>query len=69
MTHAIQLLTAALKDVPSRTYNSQVVAIDAVREIFSNGTIKPSQNKTSQAPLMEKQGKPEKCQLPNFKGD
>ena len=59
MSHAIQFLTAALKDVPASICNSQLAAIDAVREIFSNGTIKPSQNKTSQVPLMKKQAKPE----------
>ena len=53
MTHAIQFLTAALKDVPARICNSQLAAIDAVIAIFSNVTIKPSQNKTSKAPLMK----------------
>ena len=37
MTHAIQLLTAALKDVPASICNSQLAAIDAVRAIFING--------------------------------
>ena len=59
MTHAIQFLTAALKDVPASICNSQLAVIDAVRSIISNGTIKPSQNKTSQATLTEKQEKPE----------
>ena len=69
MTHAIQFLTAALKDVPAIIYNSQLAAIDAVREIFPNGTIKPSQNKKSQAPLMEKQAKLERYRVPTSKGD
>ena len=59
ITHAIQILTAALKDVPASVCKSQLAAIDAVRAIFSNGTIKPSQNKTSQGTLMEKQANPE----------
>ena len=69
MTHAIQFLTASLKDVPASICNSQLAAIDAVRTIFSNGTIKSSQNKISQAPLMKNQAKPEKYRLPTFKGD
>ena len=69
ITHAIQFLTAALKDVPASICNSQLAAIDAVRAIFSNETIKPSQNKTSQARLMEKQANPEKYRLPTSKGD
>ena len=52
--HAIKFLTSALKDVPASICNSQLAAIDAVRAIFLNGTIKPSQNKKSQAPLMKK---------------
>ena len=36
ITHEIQFLTVALKDVPTSICNSQVAAIDAVREIFSN---------------------------------
>ena len=62
-------MTAALKYVPASICNSQLAAIDAVREIFSNGTIKPSKNKTSQAPLMEKQAKPERYRLPTSKDD
>ena len=58
MTHAIQFLTGALKDVPESIFNSQLAAIDAVRTIFSNGTIKSSQNKISQAPPMKNQAKP-----------
>ena len=69
MTHAIQFLTVALKDVPASIFNSQLAAIDAVKTIFSNGTIKSSQNKISQAPLMENQAKPEKYRLPTSKGD
>ena len=37
MTHAIQFLTAALKDVPASICKSQLAAIDAVRAIFTNG--------------------------------
>ena len=44
MTHAIQFLTAALKDIPASICNLQLEDIDSVRTIFSNGTIKPSQN-------------------------
>ena len=69
MTHAIQFLTAALKYVPASICNSQLAAIDAVRIIFSNGTIKSSQNKISQAPLIKNQAKPEKYRLPTSKGD
>ena len=69
MTHDIQFLTAALKDGPARICNSQLAAIDAVRTIFSNGTIKSSQNKISQAPLMKNPAKPEKYRLPTSKGD
>ena len=46
-----------------------MAAIDAVRAIFSNVTIKPSQNKTSHTLLMKKQAKPEKYRLPTSKGD
>ena len=60
MTHAIQFLTAAMKDVPAIICNSQLAAIDAARTIFSNGTIQSNQNKISQAPLMKNQEKPEK---------
>ena len=69
MTHDIQFLTAALKYVPASIFNSQLAAIDAVITIFSNGTIKSSQNKISQAPLMKNQAKPEKYRLPTYKGD
>ena len=69
MTHAIQFLTAALKDVPASICNSQVSAIDAVRAIFSNGTIKPIHNKTSRATLTKKQANPERYRVPTSKGD
>ena len=69
MTHAFQFLTAALKDVPASICTSQLAALDAVRTIFSNGTIKSSQNKISQAPLMKNQAKPEKYRPPTSKGD
>ena len=58
MTHAIQFLTAALKDVPASICNSQLAAIDAVREIFSNGKIKPIHNKKTRAPLIKRQPLP-----------
>ena len=69
MTYTIQFLAAALKDVPAIICNSQLAEIDAVREIFSNGTIKPLQNETASAPLMEKHAKSERCRLPTSKGD
>ena len=48
MAHAIHFLTAELKDVPASICNSQLAAIEAVREIFTNcKTIKSIQNKTS----------------------
>ena len=37
MTHAIHFLTAALKDVPTGIYDSQLASIEAIREIFTNG--------------------------------
>ena len=69
MKHAIQFLTSALKDIPASICNSQLAAIDAVRTIFSIVTIKPNQNKISQAPLISNQAKPEKYRLPTSKGD
>ena len=36
MAHAIQFLTAALKDVPASICNSQLVDIEAVIAIFTN---------------------------------
>ena len=60
MTHAIQFLTAALKDVPVSICNSQLATIDAVRSIFTNRkTIKPIQNKTTRAPFIPRQTAPE----------
>ena len=51
MAHAIQFLTAELKDVPASICNSQLAAIEAVRAIFTNGKIiKYIQNKKSRAP-------------------
>ena len=69
MTHTIQFFTAALKDVPASICNSQLAAIDAVRTIFSNGTIKSKQSKISQSPLNKYEARPEKYQLPTSKGD
>ena len=36
MTHAIHLLSAALKDVPNSICNSQLASIESVRTIFEN---------------------------------
>ena len=69
MAHAIQLLTAALKDVPASICDSQLAAIEAVREIFKNGkTIKSIPHKTSKAPLIPRQAAPERYQTPTSKG-
>ena len=69
MTHAIQFLTTALKDVPASIFNSQLAAVDAVRTIFSNETINSNQSQISQSPLKKYQARPEKYRLPNSKGD
>ena len=69
MKHAIQFLTAALKDVPASICDSQLAAIDAVRVIFTNGTIKPIHNKTTRAPLIKRQAEPEIYRVPTSKGD
>ena len=69
MIHAIKNLTAALKDVPASICNSQLASIDAVRSIFTNGTIKPIQTKTPRAPLMQRQAAPERYRVPTSKGD
>ena len=68
MTHAIKVLAAALKDFPESICNSQLAVIDAVREIFTNGRIKPIQNKTTRAPLIQRQAAPERYQVSTFKG-
>ena len=60
MTHAIQILTSELKYVPASICNSQLAAIDAVRAIFKNGKIKTIQNKTTKAPLIQRQAAPER---------
>ena len=69
MTHAMQFLIASLKDVPASICNSQLAAIDAVKAIFTNGTIKPIQNKTTRAPLIKRQADPERYRVPTSKGD
>ena len=69
MTHAIQFFTAALKNVPAIICNSQLAAIDSVRAIFTNGTIKPIQNKTTRATLVKRQAAPERYRVPTSKGD
>ena len=58
-----------MKNVPASIFNSQLAAIDAVITIFSDGTIKSSQNKISQAPLMKNQANQENNRLPTSKGD
>ena len=46
MTHAIQFLTAELKDAPESIFDSQLAEIESVRAIFTNGrTIKSSVHK------------------------
>ena len=42
MAHAIKFLTAALNDVPASICDSQLAAIEAVKEIFTNGRTKES---------------------------
>ena len=70
MLHAIQLLTAALKDVPASICDSQLAAIESVRAIFTNGeTIKSVQDKTSRAPLIPRKTAPERYRTPTSKGD
>ena len=69
MTHTIQFLTAALKDVPTSICDSQLAAIESVREIFTKGiTIKSTPHKTSQAPLIPRQAAPAQYQTPTSKG-
>ena len=69
MTHAIQFLTPALKDVPPSICDSQLAAIEAVRAIFKNGKkIKSTPYKTSQAPLIPRQAAPERYRTPTSKG-
>ena len=69
MAHAIQFLTAALKDVPASIYDSQLAEIEAVRAIFTNGkTIKSIPHKTSQVPLIPRQAAPERYRTPTSKG-
>ena len=54
--HAIQFLAAALKDVPSSICDSKLAAIEAVREIFTNGkTTKSIPHKTSKSHLIPRQ--------------
>ena len=70
MKHVIQLLTTALKDVPTSIHDSQLSAIEAAREIFTNGkTIKPTPHKTSKATLIPRQVAPARYQTPTSKGD
>ena len=69
MTHAIQILTAALKDARASIFYSQLAAIEAVRSIFKNGkTIKSIRHKTSKAPLIPRQAAPERYWTPTSKG-
>ena len=68
MAHAMQFLTAALKDVPASICDSQLAETEAVRAIFTNGkTIKSIANKTSKAPLTPRQAAPERYRTPNSK--
>ena len=70
MAHAIQFLTAALKDVPASICDSQLAVIEAARAIFTKGkTIKSIQNKTSRAPLVPRKTAPEIYRIPTSKGD
>ena len=70
LAHAIQFLTAALKDVSASICDSQLSAIEAVRAIFTNGkTIKSIQNKTSTAPLRPRKAAPERYRIPTSNGD
>ena len=62
-------MTAALKDVPASICNSQLADIDAVRTIFSNGTIKSNQSQISQSPLKKYEERPEEYRLTTSKGD
>ena len=69
MTHAKDFLTAALKDVPTSIFDSQLAAIEAVREIFTNGkTIKSTPHKTSKAPFIPRQEAPVQYRTPTSKG-
>ena len=69
MSHAIQFLTAALKDVPASICDSQLAAIEAVRALFTNGkTIKSIPHKISKAPLISRQEAPERYRTPTSKG-
>ena len=69
MAHAIQFLTAALKDVPASICDSQLASIEALREIFTNGKkIKSIPHKTSKVPLIPRQAAPERYWTPTSKG-
>ena len=47
----------------------QLSAIDAVRATFTNWKIKPIQNKTTRAPLIQRHAAPERYRIPTSKGD
>ena len=69
MTHAIQFLTAALKDVPASICDSQLAAIEAVREIFTNGrTLESSPHKKPISPLIPRQEALARYPTPTSKG-
>ena len=69
MTHAIQFLTTVLKDVPTSFCDSQLAAIEAVQEIFTNGqTKKSTPYKASKAPLIPRQADLALYRTPTSKG-
>ena len=81
MAHAIQFLTAAIKDVPASICDSQLAAIESVRAIFTNGwLIKSSPRKkknntthtktrsAGKVPNTHFQGWPRKPHGHNFRG-
>ena len=69
MTHAIHFLAAALKDVPASICDSQLAAIEAVREIFTNGrTIKSSPHKKPITALIPRQKASARYPTPTSKG-
>ena len=69
MTHAIIILTEALKDVPTSICDSQLVAIEGVRAIFTNGrTIESSPHKKPIAPLIPIQEVPKRYPTTTSKG-
>ena len=69
MTHAIQFLSAALKDVPTRICHSQLASIEAVQTIFENWqTIESIPPKKPVSPLIPRQEAPTRYPTPTSKG-